>query len=158
MARGEHELRDGIALASTIGERRLLVLLKASLAVVVADEGRPDEARPIAEEGLAEADALGLLFCQTEAKRGLAHACLRGGEPEESIRLCEDIVTMLAGKEPKVTLLYLGPTHIEALLAAGQLERAQAACRAYAATVAECQSPFYSGEAARLAGQLAAAH
>jgi tetratricopeptide (TPR) repeat protein len=144
------ELGGGIALAGAIGEPRLLPLLVSTRAVVVAELGRFDEALEIALDALARADELGLLYMRTEARRCLAHVRYRRRELDEALRLCDEVLELTAGLEPKVTRLLMGPLHVEALLAAGQGDRARRELASYERLAAGCQSPQARREAARL--------
>ena len=54
------------------------------------------------------------------------------------------------GKESKSAPLYLGPLHVEILVAAGRLDEARDRSKAYAELVADCQSPFFAAESERI--------
>ncbi len=146
----ESELRACVDLATAIGERRLATLSAAFLSTLIADTGRTDEALAIAVQARESAEELDLPFMRTEATRALAHARFRRGELGEAIRLCDEVLEITAGKDPKWSRLWMGPLHVEALVAAGQLERARECLTAYDALVNECQSPHFKREAARL--------
>jgi len=149
-ARAESELRGGLDLATTIGERRLATVLATQLAILLADTLRTDEGIAMAVQAFEWAEALNLLYMRTEARRALAHVRFRRGELDEAIRLCDDVVALTAGKEPKLSRLWLGPLHVDALVAAGQLERAHDCLHVYEGLVRECQSPYFTREVARL--------
>ena len=59
---------------------------------------------------------------------------------------------MLATSEATVTRLWIGPAHVETLLALGRRDEAREALDVYAAIVAECQSPYFTREVERLRG------
>ena len=149
-AQGVSEFREGLDLATTIGERRLATLCAANLATLLADTMRTDDALAMALQALESGEALDLLFMRTEARRALAHVRFRRGELNEAIALCDEVVELTAGKEPKVSRLWLGPLHVNVLVAAGQVEAARDCLRAYDALVRECQSPYFTREVARL--------
>ncbi|MEK6280717.1 MAG: protein kinase [Acidobacteriota bacterium] len=150
--RAEEEFREGIALAESIGELRLALLLKGNLATLLADRsiasqddqalyGSPIEAGVILElrererllnEGLqialetfARAETLGLLYSRAEARRILAHVHFRRGELDEAERLCSEARALVSDTESKVSRLWFGPLYIEVLLAISK--RAEAA-------------------------------
>jgi tetratricopeptide (TPR) repeat protein len=146
----EPEFKAGLDVATTIGERRLATLMAANFATLLADTMRSDEAVAMATQALEWGEALDLLYMRTETRRGLAHVRFRRGELDEAIRLCDEVVELTAGKEPKVSRLWLGPLHVNVLVAAGELERARECLNVYDALVRECQSPHFTREVVRL--------
>ncbi|MEP6570739.1 MAG: AAA family ATPase [Acidobacteriota bacterium] len=150
LARAEHEQRAGMALAESIGEQRVTLLLKGNLAIVLADLGRFDEAFQIARENFARSETLGLLYSRGEGRRCLAHVHFKHGDFAEAVRLCDEVLELLGNAEPRVIRLWLGPLHIETLLAAGQREKAEQRLIDYEAVVAESQSPRCEREIVRL--------
>jgi tetratricopeptide (TPR) repeat protein len=145
----EHEFREGMALAEAIGEQRLLGLLKGNLAILLADTGRFDEAFKTARENYQNGETLGLLYSRTEGRRCLAHVHFRHGELDEALRLCEEILAMLGAKS-RISRLWLGPLHVEALIQAGQREEATRRLEEYETLVSECQTPRCEREIVRL--------
>jgi hypothetical protein len=65
--------------------------------------------------------------------------------------LCAEALELVAKTESRISRLWLGPLYVEVLLAAGKRERAAEHLAEYRALVAECQSPRFTAEAARLA-------
>jgi tetratricopeptide (TPR) repeat protein len=146
----EREGREGIALANSIGEQRLALLLKGNLAILLADQGLFDEAFRTARENYERAEALGLLYSRTEARRCLAHVHFKHGDLDETLRLCEEILGFLDEGKSLISRLWLGPLHIEALFMSGRREEASQRLAEYEALVSCCQTPRFAGEAARL--------
>jgi ATP/maltotriose-dependent transcriptional regulator MalT len=146
----EHELREGIGLAESIGEHRLEGLLRGNLAMLLADTGRFQEAFQTARENYERGEALGLLYSRTEARRCLAHVHFRHGELDEALRLCEEILELLGPERSRISRLWLGPLHIEALIQSGRLEEAIARLAEYEKLVSECQTPRCEREIVRL--------
>jgi len=149
-ARGDAEAEEGLAIANAIGERRLATLLRAYRPGALADLGRLDEARRLADEAVHAADDLGLLFMQTEARRTLAYVHHVRGEWADAARIYAEILQMMEGREPVITKLLMGPCHIRTLRAAGRHTEAEAQLTAFEQLAAQCQSPFAVSEAARL--------
>jgi tetratricopeptide (TPR) repeat protein len=147
---GERELREGIILAESLGEKRLRGLLKGNLAIALANVGRLDEGLQTGRENFADAEALGLLYTRTEARRCLAHVYFRRGELDETLRLCEEILALLGEGKSPVSRLWLGPLHIETLFLAGRVDEARLRLADYEEVVAGCQSPRFNQEATRL--------
>ena len=101
----EREFRDGMALAESIGEQRLALLLKGNLAILLADLGRIEEAFQLARENFQSAEALGLLYSRTEGRRCLAHVHFRHGELDEALRYCDEILGMLGEGKSRISRL-----------------------------------------------------
>jgi tetratricopeptide (TPR) repeat protein len=147
---GERELREGITLAEALGEKRLAGLLKGNLAIALADMGRLDEGLQTGRDNFNSAEALGLLYTRTEARRCLAHVYFRRGELDETLRLCEEILALLGEGKSPVSRLWLGPLHVETLFLAGRVDEARLRLTDYEEVVAGCQSPRFNQEATRL--------
>jgi tetratricopeptide (TPR) repeat protein len=146
----EHELRAGMALAESIGEQRLALLLKGNLAILLANLGRFDEAFATARENYQGAEALGLLYSRTEGRRCLAHAYFKHGELSETLRLCDEILELLGEGKSRISRLWLGPLHIEALFLSGRSSAANRFLAEYEALVSTCQTSRCEREVVRL--------
>jgi len=149
----EQEFRSGIELAEAMGENRALLLLRANLSVVLAALGRHDEALETAEENLRQSSP-SLLYCHFEALRCMAEVHLRRNELDEAERVCEQAEALVSPTESRVSHLWLGPLYIDVLLAQGKRDVAREKLTAYQALVADCESPRFTAEAARLAAIL----
>ena len=146
----ESEFREGMALAESIGEQRLALLLKGNLAILLADLGRFDQAFQTARENYQSAEALGLLYSRTEGRRCLAHVHFKHGDLDETLRLCEEILEFLEEGKSRISRLWLGPLHIEALFMSRRREEARERLAEFEALVSDCQSPRCEQEVARL--------
>jgi serine/threonine protein kinase/tetratricopeptide (TPR) repeat protein len=146
----ERELREGMALAESIGERRLELLLKGNLAIVLSDRGRIDEAFQHARENFAASESLGLLYTRGEGRRCLAHVHFKNGELDEAVRLCDEVLEIFGNAKSRVCRLWMGPLHIEALFLAGRHEEASNRLAEYELLVSDCQTPRCEREVARL--------
>jgi len=149
---GEEELATGLATAEAIGERRVAMLLLAYLATAQAALGDLDKAHATASAAVVRAEASKLIYMRTESKRVLGEILVGQGLLEEGIHEFEEILDITAGTDARVSRLWAGPPHIGALLALGRRDEARAQFEGYSAMVAECQSPRFTGEAARLRG------
>jgi len=145
----EREFLDGIAVAEAIGENRVLSLLRPSLAVAQAMQGRLDEALQTAAQNLQQSSP-SLLYSHFEALRCFAEVRLRRAEIDEAEQLCRQAEELIAPTESRVSRLWLGPLYIEVLLAAQKREKAVRRLADYQQLVAQCQSPRFTAEAARL--------
>ena len=142
--RAEREFHDGIALAVSLGEKRLACLLSGNLALVEADAGRLDDALRTATSNLAAAEQTGLLLMRADGRRCLVHVLWKRGELAEAARICDETLALSAGTESRPERLWLGPLHVRVLLGLGRNEDAAATLATYAEIVAECQSPHFA--------------
>jgi len=152
---GEQALREGMALADSLGEKRLRCLLSGSLAILEADSGRLDDALRTATDNLAAAEQIGLLHMRADGRRCLAHVLWKRGELVEAARLCEETVTITAATESRSVRLGLGPLHVDILLALNRCEEAAATLEAYAEIVAGCQAPNFTAIVSELRARVA---
>jgi tetratricopeptide (TPR) repeat protein len=152
--RAERELVDGIALANALDERRVGCLMYCYLALCQALRGRLEEGEWTGLEAIGRAEALDLSYMKGEAWCCMAQVRIRQGRFEDALRLFEQTQEMLATSEGRATRLWMGPAHVETLLALGRRDEARETLRAYAAMVAECQSPHFTREVGRLRGLL----
>jgi tetratricopeptide (TPR) repeat protein len=143
-------LTSGIALAETIGERRAALLMYAYLAMAEAQLGNPEKAERTAEAAVARADAANLLYMRTETKRVLAETRIRLGKTEAGVQLFEEVLRLTDGTDARVSRLWVGPRHVEALLALGRRDEARSRFDAYVELVALCQSPYFDSEVVRV--------
>jgi len=146
----EQELLAGTMLAESIKENRALSLFRPVLAVTQAMQGRLDEALQTASASL-ESSSTSLIYSHFEALRSLAEVHFRRNDLNEAQRICNEAEEFLAPTESRLSRLWLGPLHIEVLLAAQKRDEAKKKLADYQALVAECQSPRFTAEASRLA-------
>ncbi len=149
--RAEQEFRDGIAIAESIGENRALSLLRSNLAIAQAIQGRYDEALQTASTNLKTSSPR-LIYSHFEALRSLGEVHFRRNELTDAERFCEAAEELVSPTESRVSRLWLGPLHIQVLLAMGKRDEAAKKLAAYKELVADCQSPRFAAEASRLSG------
>ncbi len=159
--RAEREFSDGIRLAKSIGEVRVGALMKGNFAVLQADQGRLksdhqllDASLQTALENFETSERLGLLYSRFEGFRCLAQVHFHRGEIGEAEGLCAEAMKLISTSESRVSRLWLGPLYIEVLLAAGKRGEAESHLARYTKFVAQCQSPRFTQDAARLAKAL----
>jgi tetratricopeptide (TPR) repeat protein len=156
--RSQREFVDGITLAETIGEKRVSVLLKGNFAVLLAKQGQElgnqqllAAALQSATENCQDADELQLFYMRFDSRRCMAHVRLRRGELEEAEAQCAEAAEIIRNTESRISQLWLAPVYIEVLLAANKRKQAATHVARFQQLVADCQSPGFSREAARLA-------
>ena len=155
--RAEEQFQNGILLAESIGENRVLTLLSGNLAITQAKLGQYDKALQTATTNLQRASSIGLLYTHFEALRCLAtvryQRALDGvseSELDEAARVCRQAEELVAPTESRVSRVWLGPLYIDILLAQNKRDEALEKLTAYEALVAECQTPRFAAEAVRL--------
>ena len=146
----EQEFLDGIKVAELIGENRALAIAIPHLAVTQAIQGRYDEALQTATTNLQRSSS-NLIYTHFEAIRCLAEVRFYRNEFEEAERVCREAEEFIAPSDSRVCRLWLGPQHIEVLLALNRRDEAAQKLVDYQALVAECQTPRFTAEASRLA-------
>jgi tetratricopeptide (TPR) repeat protein len=156
------EFSAGIVLGELLGEKRAVSLLNANLATAQAKLKRYDVALQTAQTSLEQARSLGLFYTHFEALRCLADVhfqrALSGmyeGALDQAEDVCRQAEELIAPTESRVSRLWLGPLYIEVLLAQSKRDEAREKLTAYQSLVAECQTPRFAAEAARLAGLVA---
>ena len=180
--RAEREYTEGIALAEMIGERRVLSLMKGNYAVLQAEQGANaendatngrgllDAALETARQNYEESEASGLFYMRFESRRCLALVHARRGELDDAERICVEAAELVQPTESRVSKLWLGPTYLHVLIAnasrlrkTGRTEEgtAKLTCareylNEYQQLVNQCQSPWFTGEAARFDQKLRA--
>ena len=150
LAQAEREFSECTALSESVGDRRLTSMSRSYAAALHADLGKLDDALVQARENVERAEAIGLLFMRTEAHRSLAHVHLKRDELDEVIRLAERILDLTADTDARISKLWIGPPHIEALLALGRRDESRERLAAYAEMLADSQAPHFNREAERL--------
>jgi len=153
--RADREFREGIALSVSLGERRLASLLRGNLAVLEAETGRLDDALRTATDNVADADRMELLHMRADGRRCLAHVLWKRGELAEALRICDEMIAITSSIESRIARLWLGPIHIEVLLALGHREEAASQLDVYSEIVASCQSRQHTEAVVRLRARLA---
>jgi len=154
--RAEQEFREGIVLAASLGEKRLASLLRGSLAVLEAGTERRDAALKTASDNVADADRMGLLHMRADGRRCLAHVLWKRGELTQALQACEEVIELTSRTESRVARLWLGPIHVEVLLALGQSGEAAVVLDTYAEMVDVCQSKQHTDAVTRLREKIAA--
>jgi len=155
--RAVEEYQRGVALAETIGEKRVLALLNACLAIALAKLGEYDKALRTAKANLESAASIGLLYTHFEALRGLAEVHFRRaqsgkyeGALEEAERVCRQAEALIEPTESRVSHLWLGPLFIDVLLTQNKRDEAREKLTTYEVLVADCQAPRFVTEIVRL--------
>jgi tetratricopeptide (TPR) repeat protein len=149
--------------------------LNEALPLTVSEVGRADSQRLLDEalktalDNFQTGETLSLTYSRFECHRCLAEVHFRRGELDEAERLCAAASELLSGTDSRLCRMWLGALYIEVLLAAasraegkGKVDVAAAKrglasklLASYQELVADCQSPRFCSEAARLADAIA---
>lgn len=119
-------------------------------------QGRYDEALQNLTTNL-QLSAPNLMYSHFEVLRCLAQVRFERKEFEEAERVCQQAEEFIAPTDSRVSRLWLGPLHIDVLLALNKRDEAARKLVDYQALVAQCQTPRFTSEASRLASILAQA-
>ena len=149
-ARADEDLAAGIGIAESIGERRASLLMSVYRPITRFELGDVEGAERIAASAVAQATEAQLLFMRTEGLRAIAHMRVRQRRFDEAVKLFEEVLALTEPTDARVSRLWIGPAHVETLLALGRRDEARARFDAYAAMVAQCQSPHFAREVERL--------
>ncbi|HEX5703247.1 MAG TPA: protein kinase [Pyrinomonadaceae bacterium] len=178
--RAEREYVEGIALAETIGEKRVCMLLRGHYAMLLAQQGASagadtvdgrrllDAALEKAQQNHEEAEASGLFYMRSDGGRCLAMVHRLRGELPEAEQMCAAVNELIRATESRVRQLWLGPLYLDVLIAnadrhtqegrnedaAAKLTHARDYLQEYQRLVGECQSPQFKKKAERFAEKL----
>ncbi|HKO99060.1 MAG TPA: protein kinase [Pyrinomonadaceae bacterium] len=156
--RAEREFRDGIKLAESIREFRVMSLMKGCLATLMADQATGyatgangverniapdiqllDKALRLAQENFDWGETTSLIYSRSEARRCLAHVYRRRGELEAAEKVCAGALALVSETESRVSRLWLGPLYIEVLHALYQTAKAAGEVDKAASKLAEAR-------------------
>jgi ATP/maltotriose-dependent transcriptional regulator MalT len=91
-----------------------------------------------------------LLYTHFDSLRCLAEVHRHRNELDEAERVCQQADELVAPTESRVSRLWLGPLHMDVLLAQGKRDEVREKLSVYEELVSECQSPRFTAEAVRL--------
>jgi len=121
----EQTARNGLELADRIGDRRLALLLAATLSQVLADRGGLDEARVLIEGTIVGVDALNQVFHQSVARAAAAYLALRVKDFPLALQFLEDAQRIYEPTESVGARLVCGGLLGEAYLGIGDRQAAE---------------------------------
>jgi tetratricopeptide (TPR) repeat protein len=125
LAEAEAGCDDGLDLADRLGDERLAAFFAGWKPLIAAEQGRIDEAIPLADAAVERGDELGLKTGQLESRRSRACIALLENDHETVLDLTRQIEELLEGTDESIQPVWMYPTRCQSLIATGRLEEAE---------------------------------
>jgi tetratricopeptide (TPR) repeat protein len=157
LAVAEEACDDGLEMADRLGDERLAAFLAGWKALIAAEQGRIDEAIPLADEAIKRGDILGLKTGQFESRRGRACIAQLQGDHEAVLEYTRQIEELLQGTDEAIQPVWMNPTRCQSLVATGKLDEAEQRLETTLEATRNAGMPHWEGMALKVRGQLNAA-
>jgi tetratricopeptide (TPR) repeat protein len=157
LAEAETACDDGLEMADRLSDERLAAFLAGWRALIAAEQGRIDEATPLADAAIRRADKLGLKTGQLDSRRGRACVALLQGEHETVLDYTAQIIDLLEGTDEAIQPVWMAPTRCQSLVATSQLDEAEQRLETTLEASRRADMPHWEGMALKVRGQLHAA-
>ncbi len=125
LAEAEAACDGGLELAERLGDERLAAFLAGWKPLMVAEQGRIDEAIPFADAAIERADTLGLKQGQLECRRARALIARLQGDHEAILEYDAQAAQLLEGTDESTFPNWWRPLASESLIALGRLDEAE---------------------------------
>ncbi|MCW8985333.1 MAG: hypothetical protein OQK55_08320, partial [Thermoanaerobaculales bacterium] len=125
LAEAEAACDGGLELAERLGDERLAAFLAGWKPLITAEQGRIDEAIPLADAAIERADILGLKQGQLECRRARALIARLRGDHEAILEYDAQAEQLFEGTDEATFPNWWGPLASESLIATGRLEEAE---------------------------------
>jgi len=157
LAVAEETCDDGLEMADRLGDERLAAFLAGWRALIAAEQGRIDEAVPLADAAIERADALGLKQGQLDCRRARACIAQLQGDHEVVLDLTGQMEELLEGTDESIQPVWMYPTRCQSLIATGKLDEAEQRLKTTLEATRKSDMPHWEGMALKVRGQLHAA-
>jgi tetratricopeptide (TPR) repeat protein len=157
LAAAEAACDDGLEIAERLGDERLATFLAGWKALVVAEQGRIDEAIPLADATIERGDELGLTTGQAESRRARACIAQLQGDHQAVLDLAARTEEILEVTDESMFPIWWGPTRCQSLVATGQLDEAEQRLETTLEATRKADMPHWEGMCLKVRGQLHAA-
>ena len=157
LAVAETACDDGLEMAERLGDKRLAAFLAGWKALIAAEQGRIDEAVPLADAAIERGDALGLKTGQLESRRGRACIAQLQGDHGAVLDLTHQIEELLEGTDETIQPVWMYPTRCQSLIATGRLEEAEHHLATTLEAARKSDMPHWEAMCLKARGQLHAA-
>ena len=127
LAEAEAEAVAGLALALQIGDQRVACWFEPLLAILLAEQGRHNEAQDCVMSALARADTLDQLTLRLIARHAAIVVSTRRGDVVEAAEQAARFLEGVQASESRMAYVFGGPAAAEALLDASR-RRARCGC------------------------------
>ncbi len=150
-------VRDALALAERIGEKRLMIWLRGGIAHLETDLGIDDAAQDAAL-AVQHADSLGQVALQCLSRNALGYFHIQNAEWDQAAVLYERCAELLHGTEHRIARLMMGANAAQAFLGKGDRARAERMIEDYIPLAQEARAPHYAAVGQRVQGQILTAN
>jgi tetratricopeptide (TPR) repeat protein len=157
LAVAEAACDDGLEFADRLGDERLAAFFAGWKALVAAEQGRIDEAIPLADAAIKRADILGLKQGQLDSRRARACIAQLQGDHEAVLEYTNQIEKLLEGTDEFLQPVWVSPTRCQSLVATGQLDEAEQRLETTLEAARRADMPHWEAMALKARGQLHAA-
>ena len=154
LAVAEEACDDGLEMADRLGDERLAAFLAGWKALIAAEQGRIDEAIPLADEAIKRGDILGLKTGQFESRRGRACIAQLQGDHEAVLEYTRQLEELLQGTDEAIQPVWMNPTRCQSLVATGKLDEAEQRLETTLEATRNAGMPHWEGMALKVRGQL----
>jgi tetratricopeptide (TPR) repeat protein len=157
LAVAEAACDDGLQAAERLGDERLAAFLAGWRALIAAEQGRIDEAIPLADAAIERGDALGLKTGQLESRRSRACIALLEDDHQTVLDLTAQIDGLLEGTDESIQPVWMTPTRCQSLINTGQLDEAEQRLETTLESARTADMPHWEAMALKARAQLHAA-
>jgi tetratricopeptide (TPR) repeat protein len=154
LAVAEAACDDGLEISERLGDERLAAFLAGWKALIVAEQGRIDEAVALGDAAIKRADILGLKTGQFESRRARACIAQLQGDHGTVLDLTAQIEELLEGTDESIQPVWMKPTRCQSLVATGQLDEAEQRLETTLESARKADMPHWEGMALKVRGQL----
>jgi len=145
---------DGLEIADRLGDERLAAFFAGWRALIAAEQGRIDEAIPLADAAIKRADILGLKTGQLDSRRARAFIAQLQGDHEAILDYTAQIEKLLEGTDESLQPVWMSPTRCQSLIATGQLDEAEQRLETTLEAARRADMPHWEAMALKVRGQL----
>jgi tetratricopeptide (TPR) repeat protein len=157
LAVAEKACDEGLEMSERLGDERLAAFMAGWKALIAAEQGRVDEAVPLADAAIARGDALGLKTGQLESRRVRACIAQLQGDHQAVLELIDQMEIILEGTDESIQPVWMGPTRCASLVATGRLDEAGQRLETTLDAARRADMPHWEAMALTVRGQLNAA-
>jgi tetratricopeptide (TPR) repeat protein len=145
---------DGLEMAERLGDERLAAFLAGWKALIAAEQGRIDEAIPLADAAIKRGDTLGLKTGQLESRRDRACIAQLQEDHEVVLDLTAQIEELLEGTDESIQPVWMNPTRCQSLIATGMLDEAEHRIKTTLEAARKADMPHWEAMCLKVRGQL----
>jgi tetratricopeptide (TPR) repeat protein len=154
LAEAEAACEDGLKAADRLGDERLAAFFASWKALTAAEQGRIDEAVPLADAAIERADILGFTTGQLDSRRTRASIALLQGDHEAVLDNTGQIEELLEGSDEAIQPVWMAPIRCQSLIATGRLEEAEQRLETTLESARTADMPHWEAMALEVRGQL----